>query len=109
MSPSTSQIRDQIVAGVFPTLAYGNTLSLTVVCENLTRHYKTQNPSENCCQGILAKKDLVDSTVQGGISHTRKYFLNSNYDGYKFSIVKGTSTVLSIFCAQCTGESNTVR
>ena len=69
------------------------------------------NSSEVFCNGMIAKKNLTDTNVQNGIMFTCKYFKTSEVEkcGYKYSIVRSTSSMHSIFSINCTGGSETVR
>ena len=111
---SSNQIRERIVADVFPTLASGNAISCNIVIEYLTRYFEAtvnnkSNKSNWFCHGILVKKDLVDHAVQGGVSVIQIYMFVNDTNGYKYGLVQGTTNTLSFFCTECTGDSKTVR
>ena len=88
---SSRQIHNQISLGVCPTLTSGNDASQDEVRLNLTCHFEAKKASIHFCQGVLAKKYLVNQAVQGGISYILKYMASSTYDGYKFAVVQGTT------------------
>ena len=71
--------------GVFLTLASGGAALQDKVRLNLTPHFEAKKASIHFCQGFLAKKDLANQAVQGGIS----YILGSISQAQKFNSLRG--------------------
>lgn len=115
-APTNANDQDTTLGDVYPITTSScssatkeeeeNTIMSFFEVDNLANEKK-----EVFCQGILAKKDLTDITVQGGIKYTLKYcdFEDTEKWGYNYGIVKGTTRIQSLFSNECTGTSETVK
>ena len=111
--PTPTQVRARIIGGVCPTLAPGDPKEQED--EDIIAYFEAeksiQEKEVTNCQGILAKKDLTDKTVQQGINLSLKYcsLLSSKKDDYKVGNIMGNELIKSVFCNECTGSSESVR
>ena len=105
-NPSRLEIRERIVGRVAPSLAFGN----TVAREEVLRHVESVQLTNNSvyCNSLIAKKDLSDVTVQGGIKACMKYLPAANVEksGYRIGQIEGTESLFSLFSEHCTGKEN---
>ena len=108
--PTIVQVRNRINAGIHPSIA-ACIENLPPECIISVHDAEKNKGNEVSCNGILAKKDLINVKNQRGITYLLQYTVvgDEEQSGYKYRFIEGMSNIHLLFCVECPGDSDTVR